>query len=135
MLCRYLFVFQTEELEAILRGNKSLGWFLEENGYAAVPSPTYQKPGNDPYFSGGYNTFRHGSLNGGSVDGVQIESARRVRDHDRISEYSCALSRALKEFLCTNYYSLSDHDSISDVIRQSCHIPSSETDCIDANQK
>lgn len=130
MFCRYLFVFQTEDLEAILRGNKSLGWFLEANEYAAVPSPTYETPRNDPYFSGGYNTFRHGSLNGGSVDGIQIESARRVRENDRISEYSCALSRALKEFICVNYYSTSAHDSISDVIRQSCHTPFLETDCV-----
>jgi hypothetical protein len=42
-------------------------------GYAAEPSPDQPQPAGDPYFSGGYTIFRHGSLYGGWVDAAQIE--------------------------------------------------------------
>ena len=57
----------------LIRGATSLGGMLELSGYPAVPSATQASPGNDPYFTGGYNTERHGSRDGGTVNGVQLE--------------------------------------------------------------
>jgi hypothetical protein len=58
----------------LLRGTTSLGGLLVAGGVAAVPSPSAASPGADPYFSGGYNVARHGSLaEGKTVSGVQIE--------------------------------------------------------------
>ncbi len=59
----------------LLRGPLSLGGLMSSLGYAAEPSPDQPVPEGDPYFSGGYTVFRHGSLYGGWVDAVQIEVA------------------------------------------------------------
>lgn len=58
----------------LLRGPSSLGGLLQARGVPAVPSPGAPAPlvGED-YFSGGYNTDRHGSRAGGLVDAIQIE--------------------------------------------------------------
>lgn len=61
-------------LTTLLRGPQSLGALLEQEGFAAVPSPANPDPAGAAYFSGGYNTDRHGSRAGGTIDGVQIES-------------------------------------------------------------
>ena len=46
----------------LIRGETSLGEFYEMENYPAVPSQTDPFPiGSEPYFSGGYNTLRHGS--------------------------------------------------------------------------
>jgi len=58
----------------LLRGPTSLGGLLSARGVPAVPAPAAPAPlvGED-YFSGGYNTDRHGSRRGGLVDAIQIE--------------------------------------------------------------
>jgi hypothetical protein len=58
---------------ALLRGPMSLGTLLEDEGFPAVPSVPQPDPDGAPFFSGGYNTVRHGSRDGGTVSGVQIE--------------------------------------------------------------
>lgn len=66
----------------LLRGATSLGTLYEDAGFPAVPSTQQPDPGGAPYFSGGYNTRRWGSRDGGPVSGVQIEANRRgVRDN------------------------------------------------------
>jgi hypothetical protein len=60
----------------LLRGPMSFGGYLEDEGVRSVPSPSDPSPGSDPYFSGGYNTRRHGSLafeRGEVISGIQIE--------------------------------------------------------------
>jgi len=57
----------------LIRGPQSLGAIFEARGVPAVPSQDQPDLGNNPFFSGGYNTARHGSRDGGSVSGVQIE--------------------------------------------------------------
>jgi len=58
----------------IIRGQYSLGNLLEEKGYLCVPSMKKPYPlEGESYFSGGYNTTRHGSSQGGTIDGIQIE--------------------------------------------------------------
>ena len=60
-------------LADLIRGPSSLGGLLESSGIKSVPSPKFPNPGTGNFFSGGYNTLRYGSANGGVVDGTQIE--------------------------------------------------------------
>jgi hypothetical protein len=67
----------------ILRGATSLGALYQEEGYPSVPGPLHKDPGGAPYFSGGYNTRRHGSIGGGPISGFQLEANRHgVRDSE-----------------------------------------------------
>ncbi len=62
-------------LSKIIRGPSSIGTALAARGYPSVPSQQDPFPAMaDPYFDGGYNTNRYGSDNGGTIDGLQIES-------------------------------------------------------------
>jgi len=59
----------------LLRGSESLGTLFEDRGIPAVPSTNQPDPGSgNPYFSGGYSTYRHGSRDGGTISGVQLEA-------------------------------------------------------------
>jgi len=65
----------------LLRGTDSFGTLLKEKGFDAVPSLSDPFPmvGED-YFSGGYNTVRHGSRdNAGEIDAIQVELNQDVR--------------------------------------------------------
>lgn len=71
----------------ILRGPDSFGGLLETGGVPSVPSPRWPGPeidtipGDEPYFSGGYSTRRHGSVGGDPIDGIQIEhNFRGIRE-------------------------------------------------------
>ena len=68
----------------LLRGASSLGSLLSEKGFPAVPSVTDPFPrGEEPYFTGGYNTQRHGSRDSdGPIDAVQVELNQTVRFED-----------------------------------------------------
>lgn len=67
----------------LLRGSNSLGSMFESRGFPAVPSAMQPNPGSALYFSGGYNTARHGSSGGGQISGVQIEcNYINVRDSE-----------------------------------------------------
>ena len=61
-------------LSQLLRGPQSLGTLFEQEGVPAVPSSGQPDPGGADYFSGGYNTDRHGSRGGGVISGFQLES-------------------------------------------------------------
>ncbi|MFP4622845.1 MAG: hypothetical protein ACOCVZ_05265 [Gemmatimonadota bacterium] len=92
-------------LSALLRGGLSLGTLLEAEGFPAVPSAEQPDPGTAPYFSGGYNTARHGSLDGGPIDGVQAELNRiGVRDTAASrAAFAAALARAMATYLAEHY--------------------------------
>jgi len=60
-------------LAQLVRGPFSLGTLLENRTVPAVPSTSQPNPGEDEYFTGGYNTDRHGSAGGGTISAVQIE--------------------------------------------------------------
>jgi len=85
---------------ALVRGPTSLGGLLEQRGYPSVPSPAYVHPGGQPFFSGGYNTARHGSRDGGPISGVQIEANwTGVRDSPGNREaFAGALAEALEVY-------------------------------------
>lgn len=91
---------------AILRGPRSLGALLAIDGVRAVPSPLDAAPlVGEEYFTGGYNTMRHGSLDGGALDAIQIESHfSGIRDSDASrAEFARVLTRALRAFLDVHY--------------------------------
>ncbi|MGH7554678.1 MAG: hypothetical protein ACREMQ_16875, partial [Longimicrobiales bacterium] len=92
----------------LLRGANSLGSLLEAAGYPAVPSGPQPDPGAEPYFSGGYNTGRHGSLDGGVIDGVQIEANfAGVRDTEaNRALFAAALAQRFRAFFSAHYFSL-----------------------------
>jgi len=102
---RYLAERQSNiEFDNLLRGNISFGALLEIYGFSAVPSPTYPGPGaGNPYFSGQYLTRTHGSLRGGTIDAIQVESARSFRDNSVIDRYAKAVACALRDYICMYY--------------------------------
>jgi hypothetical protein len=85
----------------LLRGPASLGARFEAEGYPSVPSPTSPSPGTADYFNGGYSTARHGSRDGGSVSGVQLEMHfAGVRDTDPNRQaFAAAAARVLVGWL------------------------------------
>ena len=89
----------------LVRGPESLGALLFDARVTTVPSPLIPDPHGEPFFSGGYSTRRHGSLDGGVIDGVQIELHNPgIRDTDRNRRrFAGALARSLKLFLETHY--------------------------------
>ena len=89
----------------LLRGVVSLGGLMEERGFPAVPSPLQPDPGGEPYFTGGYNTYRHGSVDGAPISGVQIEcNYPGLRDTSGNREaFAQALASALPEYFLGHY--------------------------------
>ena len=89
----------------LLRGPHSLGTLFEGRGYPAVPGTQQPNPGSDPYFTGGYNTGRHGSRDGGMIDGVQIEANMTgVRDTQANRQaFAAALTDVMVEYLQRHY--------------------------------
>ncbi len=84
----------------LLRGPSSFGGFIQNNGFDAIPSPRHPAPNGRGYFSGGYNTRRHGSMDGTSrVDAIQIESSNEQRSEGVRPAYARALAKSLKSFL------------------------------------
>ena len=90
-----------EAFSTLLRGPESLGSLLEGEGYSATPSDVQPDPGDNPFFSGGYNTARHGSRDGGSISGVQIEAQfNGVRDTSfSRTAFAGALAAVLEAYL------------------------------------
>lgn len=87
---------------ALLRGPQSLGSLFAAEGFRSVPSPADQAPtATEEYFSGGYNTERHGCSSGGNICGVQIESHfEGVRDNAASrAAFAAALFRVYDTYL------------------------------------
>ena len=87
----------------LISGTRSLGGLLQDLGYRVVPSPDNPSPKSRPYYSGGYNTLRHGSRNNGIIDAIQIESPRFLRNKDSCSQYAADLAKALNRYLQLYY--------------------------------
>lgn len=91
---------------ALLRGAASLGALLTGAGYPAVPSPADPAPkAADSYFTGGYNTVRHGSRDGGATDAIQMECYYAgLRDTaENRAVFADKVAAALVEFLLKQY--------------------------------
>lgn len=84
----------------LLRGRASLGAHLEAVGSPSVPSPTNPSPGNEPFFSGGYNTMWHWKSRDNRFAGVQIETQLAVRETPVArAAFATALATGLEGFL------------------------------------
>lgn len=85
----------------LLRGAESFGAALAGQGIASVPSPAAPSPGTAEYFSGGYNTDRHGSRVEGTVSGIQMELHRPgIRDTDANRRaFGVGLAAAVEEYI------------------------------------
>jgi len=97
---------QGNEHSSTLRGNVSLGTLLTNKGFSSVPSLTDPFPiSNDPYFSGGYNTQRHGSRdNEGPIDAIQIELNQEIRfDSLRRIQLIDSLTLTINQYFNFNY--------------------------------
>ena len=81
----------------VLRGKVSFGSILDSLGYKSLPSINDLSPDGMRYFSGGYNTARHGSRSGGVISSIQIELPKPgIRDNQSTwSSYSRALNLSL----------------------------------------
>jgi hypothetical protein len=64
-----------DSFAAMHNGPNSLGGLLAAAGLPSVPSPADPAPKpEDEYFTGAYNTYRHGSSKGGPIDAIQLET-------------------------------------------------------------
>lgn len=92
-------------LSEVVRGPESLGSLLEARGVAAVPSPGAPGPGGEPYFTGGYSTLRHGSRDGGTISGIQLEHHYPgLRDSEaNRQDYAERLASAVETYLARWY--------------------------------
>jgi len=93
-------------IQQLVSGPRSLGGLLSAiDGYSdiVVPSPRHPGPGAGQYFSGGYNVVRHGSRNGGEIDGIQLESPIGRRMPAERQRYVEAIGSAIVEFLQLYY--------------------------------
>lgn len=92
------------KLAEIVRGPYSLGGLLMSHGYTSVPSPVHLHPAGGGYFNGGYNTARHGSRDGGTIDGTQVEVYSGFMDtEDKRDDLSYQLARSIREFMERHY--------------------------------
>lgn len=94
-------------LSSLVRGTYAFGTLLHQGGYASVPSQTDPYPQTDePYFNGGYITGQYGSLQGGTLDAIQIEhNMTGVRDTkaNRI-RYAQVLATVIDAYLQRYYF-------------------------------
>lgn len=90
---------------ALIRGPSSLGALLSDQGVPSIPSDTDPRPNADPYFTGGYNTYHHGSIESGTISAVQMEHHRvGLRDTAANREaYAEQLAHALVAFMREHY--------------------------------
>ena len=82
----------------LISGNASLGGYLQKEEYSVVPSPSNLSPNGGGYYSGGYITRAYGSLSGGAIDAIQIESPRTLRGRYNGPDYAKHLASAIYEF-------------------------------------
>jgi len=90
----------------LLKGELSFGSMMSDQKYPSVPSKDdpFPLPGDD-YFSGGYNTERHGSIKSGTIDGIQIECNNEVRfDAAKRLVFADKLASSILEYLEQHYF-------------------------------
>ena len=90
----------------VLRGKNSLGEILDSLGYRSVPSINDPSTEGKFYYSGGFNTLKHGSSNsGGPISSIQLELPKPgVRETETDwKNYSNALVIALEKYFKIHY--------------------------------
>ncbi|CAD5125060.1 unnamed protein product [Dimorphilus gyrociliatus] len=100
--------FPETKFNELIYGNESYGGLLESKGYKVVPSPSYKKPGSGNYFPAYYITMEHGSMKGGNIDAIQVETPFAYRRNlTYISRYAEDVASVTVEFLKKYYGSTS----------------------------
>lgn len=91
----------------LIRGEYSLGSLLSSKGHICVPDKNIPYPAIDePFFSGGYNTTRYGSVLGGNIDGIQIEMDLTTRSDENLQvKVGKDIALSLMEYLSIHYFS------------------------------
>ena len=95
-----------ETFSELLRGPKSFGGFLGDEGVRSIPSPGDPSPGSDPYWTGGYNTREHGSRSLSEViSGIQLEHQYPgLRDTDvNRRVYAAQLASVIRLFMLEHF--------------------------------
>ncbi|WP_256012891.1 N-formylglutamate amidohydrolase [Desertivirga xinjiangensis] len=90
----------------LIRGASSFGALLWDEKHPAVPSdqPGNQWPGSDDYFNGGYCTLAYGSLRGGNVSAIQLETSyKNERDPVKHATAGGAIARATINYFKLHY--------------------------------
>ena len=84
----------------ILKGAVSFGTILDSLGYKSLPSVNDPSPSGMHYFSGGYNTARHGSRNNGVISAIQVELPKPgIRENQSTwSNFSKSINSAISEY-------------------------------------
>jgi hypothetical protein len=90
----------------LLHGMHSLGTMFAARGYQSVPSIDEPFPfTGEPYFGGGYNTERHGSVKSGTVDAIQIECNQNVRFEETArNSFAAATAAVFLNYLIKHYF-------------------------------
>ncbi|MBI5774071.1 MAG: hypothetical protein HZA89_10055 [Verrucomicrobia bacterium] len=96
----------------LLRGPTGFGSLMAAQGFPSVPSQAVPDPGTNSYFNGGYNTVQHGSLLGGTISGLQIESNYTNVRNNSVSRtnFANALATALDTYF-SNHFAMNLHDA------------------------
>jgi len=97
----------------MLRGNESMGELLTNYGYPSVPSQSDTAPEpSDPYFSGGYNTLRHGSRDSSFINAIQFETNFiGIRNtNDNRNAFARALACVIRSYINKWYFDLDTWD-------------------------
>jgi N-formylglutamate amidohydrolase len=91
----------------LLRGDFAIGTLLSQKGFPAIPSKQDPYPAAaDPYFNGGFNTLRNGSMDEGTMDALQIETNYTgVRDNaTNRKRFGDSLATTMKIFFQKYYF-------------------------------
>lgn len=90
----------------LLRGMTSLGTLFAIKNVPSVPSIDDPFPlSGESYFSGGYNTDRHGSRTQGTIDGIQIECNQDVRFTSTArKDFAAKAATVLLNYLTIHYF-------------------------------
>jgi hypothetical protein len=101
----------------LIRGITSLGSLFAAKGFPAVPSIDDRYPlTGQTYFSGGYNTERHGSKTAGTIDGIQIECNQDVRFNELArNDFATKTAGVLLDFLSKHYFPASSETNCKPV--------------------
>ncbi len=87
----------------LVRGETSLGGLLMAAGHLSVPSPALTGPGDGGFFYAGWNTWEHGSNQGGQIDATHLETHWSFMLDEAREDYSADLARALRDFMGAHY--------------------------------
>jgi hypothetical protein len=80
---------------------------MEDVGYPSVPSSTDSFPLDTQYFfSGGYNTLRHGSRDAGTIDAIQVECNSSWRFESEITRkvFSDSVAEVIIDYIDIHYF-------------------------------